>query len=82
MDCSRYLLLSNCHTSLLSGENCAHLLYYMILIGDYKAVEGLLKFDENQLEVNELLIKFTKRLKCKSQCNFSFKFMYILNRRI
>lgn len=36
----------------------------MILSGEINTIEGLLRFDENNIEIEELLLKFTRRLKC------------------
>lgn len=36
----------------------------MILSGEINTIEGLLRFDENNVEIDDLLLKFTKKMKC------------------
>lgn len=56
--------MAGSHAIRCTGQAVYKLLNYMIITGKTDVVEGLLRFDENNIEIDELLLKFTRRLKC------------------
>lgn len=78
-ECCVSLVLCGCHAVRCINNPISKLLYYTITKGEGNVAEGLLRFDENQYQIDELLIKYTKRMKCIyylfvdiGSCTFSF----------
>lgn len=71
-ECSRTLVVGGSHATICTGLQIHRLLYYMITMGENTVVEGLLRFDDNKFNIDEPLIKYTKRTKYIGSCTFSF----------
>jgi hypothetical protein len=55
-----------------AGDYCHRLVFSMVLMGDQIGVEGVLRWDENRVEVTETLLQTTKLMSKVQSCTFDF----------
>ena len=48
------------------------LLHTLILHGKFQPVQGLLQFDQNELQIDNVLVNITRQIKYRCTCTFSF----------
>ena len=55
-----------------SRVSLQELLHTLILNGKFQPVQGLLQFDENELQMDSILLNITRQIKYRCTCTFSF----------